>query len=1125
EDTASISSNGHVPQQSSPPSPPPPHPPRPLGSILRQPSPPGEARNGRQQSETRRVSFSSAPVKVATIPPNPPKENYHYRQQRNGITSRNGIRVPNGTAQQQQSLPPSGNNSNNNNNNSWFRSLFSSSAKTTASDNNSSSSSLTNGSLKSSSQKSFADGTGGSTEFRPLNNTQLLESIPLALTQSFDGRQLRLTDWEKGLGDNDEPEAALDAADYIDLISSQEQLANNLDILDSPPPFQLAQPKPFRLDSRKVGLLMFNRDGICGFSNIKSKPLELTLKKLLVQNIMEEVPTPKTATNPLLRARASPAMQAKKPLSEIPSSVTATLSAESRSKTDKAHIRGVDLSKLEMDVFNSTLAEMIFGAISIAQKPLKSMIDARYVNGAKLCAFKLHHLGTEWRKTCTSLRLSLTPQMLFAYDLFKLGIANIRTCFYWMLYRLVDFMNAVRLKGDLAEGETTDVLVDLLQRYDNKEHAFFVSNLLSTLFAFAYRQDRFKVVLWTSQADRLPMMCQVATLTSQFLARSVHQISDEVVITPDYRFVVPESLRTAEQFELQEEEKEEEDGGNTTAERANDAYANQETEFLNFQPIPAGSSCSSTLSTVTAIQVQTSGCSGVQTSSLIVESTTSTTISASGQSGGQQPPSHNCHSCCNESKSSESHCQSRDESIGYDSLSESAISGNVSPVNNEEVVSYGGEDEEDGRQRENAPDSSTTEAYQSSAEAVLSSSFNHINKTKQNYFRGYVDLRYKDGQQQEEGADEQENAGSKTELILAKTLAITAGSITSQSEDASSALKMALTSQSESTSSLHDASSSSSFSSSGSLSASASALYHFSWLSLPVITTQHLEMVTTQVIFGETLAQASTRQRDTTERNDSPPETYEYLLSRLSAKLKEEECNDTIFLVNCDTMAMNLLERALNEAPGSRCGPVMSSAVAAACERLLSLATIEGRRFQVWEFIRYTATQLLLKSEVLQSVLTHDLHLLMSSRSVKRNGNGSSSDTDLLLDIYINEETREYARKVWAELIGDQTVNVYLTSDGPKAAFDLFRFRVPTSALYLFSDYHLSTFYLPSATTTRLLDFDSSDLLVIVGLRKLFLRSREPLITAMHGRENAKTFDYLLKYPQFLKNNQNGSES
>ena len=165
---------------------------------------------------------------------------------------------------------------------------------------------------------------------------------------------------------------------------------------DSPPPFQLAQPKTFRLDSRKVGLLMFNRDGICGFSNIKSKPLELTLKKLLVQNIMEEVPTPKTATNPLLRARASPAMQAKKPLSEIPSSVTATLSAESRSKTDKAHIRGVDLSKLEMDVFNSTLAEMIFGAISIAQKPLKSMIDARYVNGAKLCAFKLHHLGTEW---------------------------------------------------------------------------------------------------------------------------------------------------------------------------------------------------------------------------------------------------------------------------------------------------------------------------------------------------------------------------------------------------------------------------------------------------------------------------------------------------------------------------------------------------------------------------------------------------------------------------------------------------------------------------------------------------------------------------------------------------------
>lgn len=142
---------------------------------------------------------------------------------------------------------------------------------------------------------------------------------------------------------------------------------------------------------------MFNRDGVCGFNNTKSTPLELTLKRLLVENIMEEVPTPKT-TNPLLRARASPRkLSTKNSLPpEIPSTVISSLTAESRSQTNKAQIEGVDLNKLNIDVFYPTISEMIFGATSIAQKPVKSMIDTEFANGAKLFAFKLHHLGTQW---------------------------------------------------------------------------------------------------------------------------------------------------------------------------------------------------------------------------------------------------------------------------------------------------------------------------------------------------------------------------------------------------------------------------------------------------------------------------------------------------------------------------------------------------------------------------------------------------------------------------------------------------------------------------------------------------------------------------------------------------------
>lgn len=168
--------------------------------------------------------------------------------------------------------------------------------------------------------------------------------------------------------------------------------------VDSPPasPNLFVQASPLKLDPRKVGLLMFNRDGVCGFNNTKSTPLEFTLKKLLVENIMEEVPTPKS-TNPLLRTRASPRRPSAKDPPEIPSTVTSSLSEESCSKTNKAHIEGVDLNKLDIDVFYPTIVEMIFGAISIAQKPVKSMIDAEFANGAKLLAFKLHHLGTEWR--------------------------------------------------------------------------------------------------------------------------------------------------------------------------------------------------------------------------------------------------------------------------------------------------------------------------------------------------------------------------------------------------------------------------------------------------------------------------------------------------------------------------------------------------------------------------------------------------------------------------------------------------------------------------------------------------------------------------------------------------------
>src|SRR5699024_6215605 len=104
-------------------------------------------------------------------------------------------------------------------------------------------------------------------------------------------------------------------------------------------------------------------------------------------------------------------------------------------------------------------------------------------------------------------------------DLLAYGLKYIRPCFAKMLHRINEFTNALRLNGHLqAEEEVVDLLVHLIQRYDKKEHGFFTSNLLSTLLSYGYRQERFKVVLWSSKAaETLPMMCQVATLVSHFL--------------------------------------------------------------------------------------------------------------------------------------------------------------------------------------------------------------------------------------------------------------------------------------------------------------------------------------------------------------------------------------------------------------------------------------------------------------------------------------------------------------------------------------------------------------------------------------------------------------------------------
>lgn len=174
---------------------------QPNGSILRQPSPPGD----RKQQEQRRVSFSSAPVKVTMIPANPTRVSK--------TASRYGI---------SQALPSPAQNPQNPqpqpalvSNNSWFRSLFTSSKSSAT--KSSSPSSVNNDILPANPSSSSQHEA-----FRPLNNSELLKSIPLELTQSFNGRQLRLA-WSKqqAVDDHDEPEEALDAAENIDLISSQ----------------------------------------------------------------------------------------------------------------------------------------------------------------------------------------------------------------------------------------------------------------------------------------------------------------------------------------------------------------------------------------------------------------------------------------------------------------------------------------------------------------------------------------------------------------------------------------------------------------------------------------------------------------------------------------------------------------------------------------------------------------------------------------------------------------------------------------------------------------------------------------------------------------------------------------
>lgn len=182
---------------------------QPNGSILRQPSPPGA-----RQQQQRRVSFSSDPVRVTTIPANPtrPSTMSHHND--------HIIRALPPPAQNHQSFQPQPTTVNNN---SWFRSFFGSSKLPIS--KSSSPSMVKNDQLPANSPIPSQHET-----FRPLNNSQLLENIPLDLTKSFNGNQLRLA-WCKQK--DDEPETALDAVENIDLISSQmePENLNNLGII------------------------------------------------------------------------------------------------------------------------------------------------------------------------------------------------------------------------------------------------------------------------------------------------------------------------------------------------------------------------------------------------------------------------------------------------------------------------------------------------------------------------------------------------------------------------------------------------------------------------------------------------------------------------------------------------------------------------------------------------------------------------------------------------------------------------------------------------------------------------------------------------------------------------------
>lgn len=940
------------------------------------------------------------------------------------------------------------------------------------------------------------------TQFKPLTNYHLLKQLSSEMTISLDGRQQLRMEYEPNC---------------FDLITETSTLN------------EFAQYKPINVSSR-IGVLLYDKMGNCRFNNIqKNGQIQRDLISALRENFIDCNQRGKGKCN----------QQSINDLSYFDQTITEMIfgSIELRKETKN----GIDLNGKHRTPFRDIECgqkngqSFAFKMHDLTKKDDNEVADVavehdlqstKTINDLFMTSFivelKLdsnpYHLGIAivWRCPRRQLRskfsmfdlLFNTPRLLtrfladFSRDLACNNIlrykSHISASFERFLFRINEYLNAIRLINEpMSADYFLSNVIELLEQYDKKESSFFVTTLLSTLLSLSYKQNRLKLVLWTERESLINPMITLAIVMDQFRVRTVDTDPDgmnSIVIEPEFHFQTEKDTPTVMSNSMQ----------SNLSDYNTDPLLTQ-TLKQQQQPIPP---------------IQSNGTTPSNNNNFI-------------STFGIRTTKSNDQVCESNALCLRADRKSRDESIGYESLtSEGEISGNVSPTSIED-------NDENYRliakQREMMNNSQSTDYDHYDHGIPITNGLNNRNhhhqsfndqsndimvaaSQRQSYFRGYMDMRFKDTVElstnqtrtdissvellEENGIDEQidtnsthEHKDEQSNLSLkasesedGKNLeTFNNGSVKSNIpivilDDSIAPSILNVTIERKTNQSI-DAGRSSSLSSPTTKNVK---MNRFDWIECPVLSTHHLDLVQTQVIFG------SARESSTTTATTNPliASKIDTIRKKLLAQLNRDQSSETIILCDCDQNTIELLEYRSNEKNAKQSSntmemqsstqlPMMSNTISQLTEMIvLMMKTINLPSDIIMSYISDQLSQLAMKANLVQSIVRNDSHQILANTIDQRSFAIDGSMPIPIESIVNTRETFEMENEL-------KHYRNELLFELSKHSIDYDKRFWSSSHLYLFDDYHMDRYLRVNRVLNDRLSIDLSDLPVIFGLKKL----------------------------------------